>query len=121
MQILDGNQLVDLHHDFEVAPGDANDIQVVNAHTWGCDGLVFSDGQVAATSLHIAECGPSVIGARASFYHFYNTGTDLHSYVTAIAGKKTDMLHCGGITRSDCGGKVAAEHSNHDVLLRKRA
>ena len=64
VQIGDGDQLVDLHHDFEVAPGDANDIEVVNAHTWGSYGMVFSDGQVAGTSLNIAECGPSGIGMR---------------------------------------------------------
>ena len=64
VQIGDGDQLVDVQHDFEVAPGDADDIHVVNAHTWGSYGMVFSDGQVAGTSLNIAECGPSGIGTR---------------------------------------------------------
>ena len=40
-------------------------------------------------------------------------------YLTAIAGKKTDNHEL--ISFSDCGGKVAAVHGNHDVLLRKRA
>ena len=40
---------------FEIAPGDASDVEVTNAHAWGSLYLVFSDGQAAATALGIAE------------------------------------------------------------------
>ena len=68
VQIGDGDQFVYIDHllvgGFSIAPGDADDIEVANAHTWGSYGMVFSDGQVAGTSLKIAECGPSGIGTR---------------------------------------------------------
>jgi hypothetical protein len=35
---------------FEVAPGDASDIEVANAHRWGCKRLVFSDGLMARSA-----------------------------------------------------------------------
>ena len=68
VQIGDGDQFVYIDHllvgGFSIAPGDADDIEVANAHTWGSYGMVFSDGQAAGTSLNIAECGPSGIGTR---------------------------------------------------------
>ena len=61
----DGETFVDVDAGFEVAPGDASDIEVANAHPWGSCHLVFSDGAFAATALRIAEY-PSLIGM--SFY-----------------------------------------------------
>ena len=51
----DGKTFVDIDAGLEVAPGDASDIEVANAHPWGSNGLVFSDGTTAATALNIAE------------------------------------------------------------------
>jgi hypothetical protein len=45
---------VDIDAGFEVAPGDASDIEVANAHAWGSYCLVFSDGKVASTALQNA-------------------------------------------------------------------
>jgi hypothetical protein len=53
--LQDGRTFVDIDAGFEVAPGDASDIQVANAHAWGSRSLVFSDGAEAATALNIAE------------------------------------------------------------------
>ncbi len=39
VQIGDGDQLVDLRHDLEVATGDAVDIEVVDAHARGSYGI----------------------------------------------------------------------------------
>ena len=47
----EGHVPVDIDAGFEVAPGDASDIEVTNAHAWGCFNLVFSDGKVACTAL----------------------------------------------------------------------
>ena len=49
--IQDGKTLVDIDAGLEVAPGDASDIEVANAHPWGCAFLVFSDGAQAITTL----------------------------------------------------------------------
>ena len=35
---------------FEVAPGDASDIEVANAHAWGSDYLIFSDGALTGSA-----------------------------------------------------------------------
>ena len=53
--IRDGKTLVDIDAGFEVAPGDASDIEVTNAHPWGSHLLVFSDGASAATALWITQ------------------------------------------------------------------
>ena len=53
--IYDGNTFVDIDAGFEVAPGDASDIEVANAHPWGSSWLVFSDGGAAGTALPIAQ------------------------------------------------------------------
>ena len=45
--IQDGNTPVGIDAGFEVAPGDASDVEVANAHAWGSDSLIFSDGTVA--------------------------------------------------------------------------
>ena len=52
--IRDGSTFVDIDAGLEVAPGDASDIEVANAHPWGSWCLVFSDGARAATALNIA-------------------------------------------------------------------
>ena len=52
--IRDGNTPVDIDAGFEVAPGDASDIEVANAHAWGSLSLVFSDGTSTGSALGIA-------------------------------------------------------------------
>ena len=59
--IYDGKTIVDIDAGFEVAPGDANDILVANAHPWGSYDLVFSDGAAAAAAMMVAE-NPSLKG-----------------------------------------------------------
>ena len=49
--IRDGCTPVDIDAGFEVAPGDASDIEVANAHAWGSYFLIFSDGMWAASAL----------------------------------------------------------------------
>ena len=49
--ILDGDTPVDIDAGFEVAPGDASDIEVANAHAWGSGNLIFSDGAFAVSAL----------------------------------------------------------------------
>jgi hypothetical protein len=46
---------VSIDADFEVAPGDAGDIAVVNAHPWGSACLVFSDGSYADSAQILAS------------------------------------------------------------------
>jgi hypothetical protein len=53
--IRDGSLPVGIHAGFEVAPGDASDIEVANAHAWGSLALIFSDGKQAYSALSIAE------------------------------------------------------------------
>jgi hypothetical protein len=36
--------------EFEIAPGDENDIKVTNMYPWGSEWLVFEDGTAAATA-----------------------------------------------------------------------
>ena len=52
--IKDGKTFVDIDAGFEVAPGDASDIEVANAHPWGSYFLVFIDGARAAAARCIA-------------------------------------------------------------------
>ena len=59
--IRDGKTFVDIDAGLEVAPGDASDIEVANAHPWGSYYLAFSDGAAAATALLIAG-NPSAKG-----------------------------------------------------------
>jgi hypothetical protein len=54
-QLEDGQTFVDIDAGFEVAPGDASDIEVANAHAWSSGWLVFSDGAVAGTALWIGD------------------------------------------------------------------
>ena len=64
--IEDGDTFVRIDAGFEIAPGDANDVEVANAHAWGSWCLVFSDGTLAATALNIAE-NPSRKGIACSY------------------------------------------------------
>jgi hypothetical protein len=62
--IADGPTPVDIPAGFEVAPGDACDIQVANAHPWGSKCLVFSDGQFAVSSMYY----PSLLGVLLCYF-----------------------------------------------------
>ena len=109
--IQDGSALVDIDAGLEVAPGDASDIEVANAHAWGSGGLVFSDGAVAGTALFIAQY-PSSKGMSCCFLNCI-PATKFHMK----SGEKfTDVNYL----RRD-GARVAAEFDDHDVLLRRRA
>ena len=57
--IEDGRTPVGIDSGFEIAAGDASDIEVANAHAWGRLSLIFSDGTAAGSALHIAKWGPS--------------------------------------------------------------
>ena len=48
---MDGLTPVDIDAGFEVAPGDASDIEVANADPWDSNTLVFSDGSWAVSAL----------------------------------------------------------------------
>ena len=54
-QVLDGDTAVGIDAGFEVAPGDASDVEVANAYAWGSGALVFSDGAYAYSALQIAQ------------------------------------------------------------------
>ena len=64
--IKDGCTPVDIDGGFEIAPGDASDVEVSNAHAWGSGCLVFSDGAGAASALFIAQ-DPSEKGIASYF------------------------------------------------------
>ena len=49
--IKDGCTPVGIDAGFEVAPGDASDIEVANAHAWGSLYLIFSDGRATGSAL----------------------------------------------------------------------
>ena len=49
--IRDGLTPVGIDGGFEVAPGDASDIEVANAHAWGSARLIFSDGTYTVSAL----------------------------------------------------------------------
>jgi hypothetical protein len=53
--IQDGRTPVGIDAGFEVAPGDASDIEVANAHAWGSNTLIFSNGEGAASAVLIAR------------------------------------------------------------------
>ena len=67
--IYDGRTPVGIDAGFEVAPGDASDVEVANAHAWGSEYLIFSDGEVAASALSIAmnPQNPSLKGTASYF------------------------------------------------------
>jgi hypothetical protein len=110
--IEDGGTFVDTDAGFEVAPGDTSDIEVANAHAWGSSSLVFSDGAIAATALHIAEY-PSAKGMSC---YFLNCIPATNSHMKT--GKKM-TFPVNHLLRD--GVRVATKAANYDVLLRRRA
>jgi hypothetical protein len=48
----DGPEPVDIGAGFEIAPGDAADLEVTKMHDWQCSHLVFSDGAMASTDMY---------------------------------------------------------------------
>ena len=64
--IYDGCTPVGIDAGFEVAPGDASDVEVANAHAWGSYCLIFSDGTAAGSALQIAH-NPSYKGIASYF------------------------------------------------------
>ena len=64
--IWDGDTPVGIDAGFEVAPGDASDIEVANAHAWGSIALIFSDGTAAGSALGVAKY-PSAPGIASYF------------------------------------------------------
>jgi hypothetical protein len=111
-----GRTLVDIHAGFEVAPGDASDVHVVNAHDWQCWSLTFSDGSFASTALHIAGAAWN-----PAFFHgilllqssMLNRNLESRYHMTTGKSDRDDCL-----IRS--GARVAAKYINNDVLLRKK-
>ena len=67
--IHDGRTPVGIDAGFEVAPGDASDVEVANAHAWGSGSLIFSDGAWAFSALSIAMSpqNPSLKGTASYF------------------------------------------------------
>ncbi len=106
--IYDGRTPVDIDDGFEVAPGDASDVEVANAHTWGSAYLVFADGRHAATSLVITQV-PDAMGIAQSCSSQLSTDTEK-------TGKK---IKASNLRRD--GARVSTRYNYEDVLLRKRA
>jgi hypothetical protein len=112
---------VEIDAGFEVAPGDASDIEVANAHTWSSSFLVFSDGAAAATRMKFGKMhnggreDTSFIGMSC---YFLNWILQTKSHVKT--GKKFTGNH---LLRE--GARVAAKGDGHhtggyDVLLRRK-
>jgi hypothetical protein len=106
--IQDGDTPVDIEAGFEIAPGDASDIQAANAHTWGSRLIVFYDGSIAATALNIAvnrfRIGMSLIHPKACLEILHKTGWR-HGRDNLVRD----------------GAKVWAKDKDNDIFLRKRA
>jgi hypothetical protein len=112
--IQDGRTFVDIDAGFEVAPGDASDIEVANAHAWGSWLLLFSGGAGAFTAQRIACDVPEYPSSKGTSCHVLNWIPAAQSHVKT--GRKCKPNH---FLRD--GARVAAEYDNHDVLLRRRA
>jgi hypothetical protein len=85
---------------------------VANAHGWGSEALIFSDGAVAYSALFISQL-PSFKGIASYFASeilFYN--------LMMISGVKEDS---GWLTVDSQGRVRSARWNDWDVLLRKRA
>ena len=108
--IQDGDTFVDIDAGLEVAPGDASDIEVANAHAWGSYYLVFSDGAAAGTALRIKEV-PSDKGMSCYFLNWI--------YATKYHMRTGKKLPGNSLLRD--GDRIAAEHDIYDVLPRWRA
>ena len=107
----DGSTSVDIDAGFKVAPGDASDIEVVNAHAWGSEVLVFIDGMAAFSALGIAH-NSAQKGTACSF-----PSEILLCNLMMISGKKRGR---DGL-KVDSEGRVSAKWNTYDILLRKRA
>jgi hypothetical protein len=107
--IRDGDTPVDIDAGFEVAPGDASDIEVANAHAWGSGALIFSDG-AWAYSLNTGHGSKGIASSFAIEIVFYN--------LMMISGIK---LLSGNLKVDSQGRMSSAIYSKYDVLLRKRA
>jgi hypothetical protein len=112
--MCDGDAIVDIDAGFEVAPGDASDIEVANAHPWGSRFLMFSDGACAATASHFSWTSPKDPSFKGMSCYFLNWIPATKSHMKT-GRKLTDYntLHRDGAT--------VATGFNDDVLLRWRA
>ncbi len=107
--IEDGDTFVDIDAGFEVAPGDANDIEVANAYPWESRFLVFSDGACAATAVSIAE-NRSRKGMSCNILNWI-PATKSHIRIGSIWNGENLLRR---------GARVAAQLFDEDILLRKR-
>ena len=107
-RLYDGATPVDIDAGFEIAPGDATGIRVVNAYAWGSWSLVFSDGSSALTSKHASRW----MGTPRCLQHKTRM---FHDHLTAELGMRD---RSGNFLVRD-GDKVAAQDDQSDVLLRK--
>jgi hypothetical protein len=80
----DGHTPVGIDAGFEVAPGDASDVEVVGAHAWGSYALVFGDGSWAHTAL--------------SLYTTYYVQPPLSHF--SYQGKSVSFPRCNSILKS---------------------
>jgi hypothetical protein len=121
-ELQDGKTLVDIDAGFEVAPGDASDIEVANAHPWGSTVLVFSDGAHASTALSIAK-NPSWRGMSFSLFEKCIPGfpRDFHGISYSKSHLKTGKKWNSNSLQRD-GARVAVKGFDHNgILVRKRA
>ena len=115
--LYDGDRPVVVDAGFEVAPGDASDVEVANAHAWGSDCLIFSDGTWARTAPWIAQHA----SYRGIAHHPCSCTEILFYNPVMISGKKNGSHNL----QVDEAGRVSVRspsfRSVDDVLLRKRA
>ena len=111
--IQDGGTPVGIDAGFEVAPGDAGDVEVANAHAWGSVFLLFSDGARASSALDIAW-EPSHIGI---IYSELFSQPVKSCSLMMISGARWDSDDLA----VDSSRRVSATYDDHDVLLRTRA
>jgi hypothetical protein len=107
---LDDHALVDVDAGFEIAPGDARDIEVANAHPWGSYWLVFSDGAISVSALGIDD----IPSRQGMLFYLLNWISATKSHM------KTGVKFAGSFLLRD-GARVAAKGAWDDVLVRKRA
>jgi hypothetical protein len=112
--VEDGETPVGIDADFEVAPGDASDVQVANLYGWGCVGLVFGDHMASCPTQPWTSLGTSL----TMVWRALCSMEFLQRYLTLKTGVKFgngDALHRDG------EGRVSSNHKNGDILLRKKA
>ncbi len=121
--LQDGETWGILEHGFEVASGDADDIEVANAYPWGSRFLVFSDGGWAATAMSIGKYGkPSRLGMSRYILNWIRSPKSHIRIGNRCAEYKGTRLR---LDQKISGANrvlklVAATCSDKDVLLRKR-